>query len=131
MSRHPTAPGAARQRFSMNFAWISPGSWLRWPGGRVGWYAANAHGRITAVQFPFSIRYVGRHAHTQSPDRGPPPLNRLAGIDFGPIFIEYPVHLIIASATAAALADVDDAFPLVGHQCARADILDKGRPRKE
>jgi hypothetical protein len=60
-----------------------------------------------------------------------PPLNRLAGIDFGPICIEYQVHLIIASATAVALADVDDAFPLIGHQCARADILGMRRPRKE
>lgn len=60
-----------------------------------------------------------------------PPLNRLEGIDFGPICFEYQVHLIIASGTAAAVSDIDDALPRVGRQYARADILAMGRPRKQ
>lgn len=40
-----------------------------------------------------------------------PPLNPLAGIDFGPICIEYQVHLIVAGGTAVAVADVYDALP--------------------
>ena len=57
------------------------------------------------------IRYVRRQAHTRSPIADTPPLNRLAGIDFGPICIDYQAHLTIASGTLA-FADVDDAYPL-------------------
>jgi hypothetical protein len=59
-----------------------------------------------------------------------PELNRLAGIDFGPTFIEYQVDLVIARANRV-LVDVDDAIPLVGSHYASTDALGIGRPGKE
>jgi hypothetical protein len=41
-------------------------------------------------------------------------LDRLAGIDFGPIGFEYPAPLAIAGVTLG-LADIDDALSLIGH----------------